>query len=1057
MSIPEFSVNRRITISMLVLIIVLFGVVSYFYLGQDLLPEMDFPVMSVLTQYEGAKSEQVEKLITRPIEELMATLPDVQRITSKSQEGISIVTVELKWGTNTDQSVANARAKLLEMEQSLPSDSKDPLVLKMDMNQMPVIMYAVSGMDNGYKLRQYLEDVVGPQLEQVDGVAMVICMGGETREIRVEADPAKLDSFGLTLSQVSRAIQAENVDDTAGNIIVGPSENLLTIKGEFRTPEEIEEVAIAELPDRIVRVRDVAKIIDDYKDRRNRTRRNGMDCVLMAAMKQSGANTTTTGTALQKKLEELKTKMPPDIKFTIGMDMSEMIRRIVKFTQNNAIQGAILAVFFVWLFLKNWRPTLIIFLAIPISVLTAFIGMYIMGYTFNIMTLGGIALGVGMLVDNAVVATENTYRHLEAGEDRVRAAATGANEVMLAITASTFTTVAVFIPMSLVGGVASQIARPMSVTIVLSLLASLFVAITIVPAMTATLFRRRTPQEIENDIESFHLFKKMKAGYRQTLAYLVDKGWPVLVFVVVILAGALLIAKYNLGGEFMPAQDAPILFGQVELPVGSTLEETDRVVSVMEKYALEHEKELGNTMFMASVGTFQEDVYASSQGFNATDVNGATFWMRLKDQENRNLSSNEIQDRLRLVMPKISVEGAKMNFIDPFGSMMSTSGESASIVVRVFGDELDRLRDTAEEIKRRISGIKGIVDTDITYKEGKPEQAIRIDRTLAAQHGLTTGQVAAEIKTALAGSVISRYREGANEYDIRVRLAPSGRDRIEQMLDMKIATPFGTQIPLRQVASIEQTTGPLQVYHENRRRKVSVTANVVNRDLMSAMDEIQGVLADLDKKLIEEGSYLSYGGAYKDRQETVTSMTWAFIVSVILVYMVMAAQFESFIHPLIVMITVPLGIVGVVIGLALMGMTISLPSMLGFVILVGIVVNNAIVMIDFINQLRRYHGKSMKEAIVEGATIRLRPILITSLTTIAGMAPMAFSHSQGSQMRAPMAIAVGSGLLFSTLLTLFVIPTAYYYLDAWSDKIKASLAHVLYKNEPSKEETEAKT
>ncbi|MBN1809728.1 MAG: efflux RND transporter permease subunit [Planctomycetes bacterium] len=1049
MSIPEFSVKRRITVFMMVLILVLFGLISYTNIGQDLIPDLEFPVMSVVTVYSGAKSEQVEKLLTKPLEEVLVTLDDVERTTSVSQEGMSIINIEFKWGTNIDLTAADARAKINQVKVFLPADAEDSIVLKFDPTQMPVVVYAVMGPGGAYQLKKHIDDVVVPQIEQVSGVAMAMSQGGEIREIRVEVNRAVLASFGLTLGDIIRAIQVENMDDTGGNILVGPKENLVTVKGEFRSPEEIGEVTVAVRPGRPIKVKDVARVLDDYKDQRYRLRVNGSDsAVFLAVLKQSGANTATTSKLVKEKIEELKPQLMTGVEFLKIMDVGEIITRITARTSENALMGALLAIAFVWLFLRNWRPTLIIFLAIPISVLTAFIGMYALGYTFNLMTMGGLALGVGMLIDNAVVVVENTYRHLEMGKSRADAAMQGTTEVDSAIFASTMTTVVVFIPMVLVAGVASRMARPLAFTIVIALCASLFVAITIVPAMTATLFRRHSQEELAAARAKMVLFPKASAAYRAVLDYILNKGLLVLGAVVLLIAGAVAISG-NMGGEFIPSADQPFLLMMAELPVGSTLEETENVVSAVADYASAHKDEMGLITVMTSIGVYEDDPYASAQGMNAKDVNGGMMMLSAHYKgEGREMVSSEIENRLREQVPKIDVEGVRVEFQDPFGGMTSTSGETSPIVVKIFGDDMQEIMDTAYRVRDIVATVAGIVDAKVSFSEGKPEKTFRIKRELAAQHGLTTSQVASELRTALDGRVIGRYRESDDEYDLLVRFREKDRDALEKLMDLNIATPTGALLPLGQVVEEETSVGPLQIIREDRRRKVSVTAKVVGRDPVGAVKEIREKLASVNRELVAKGGFLAYGGTFKDYVDTVDAMTWAFAAAVLLVYMVMAAQFESLSHPLVVMVTVPLGIVGVVLGLALFGKTLSMPAMLGFVILVGIVVNNAIVMIDFVNLLRRRDGMEKREAIINGAVTRLRPILITSLTTVGGMAPMALSRSQGSEMRSPMAIAVACGLLFGMLLTLFVIPTVYYYVDGWAERLRKALARILYRGEP---------
>lgn len=1048
MSIPEFSVTRRVTVLMLILIVTLFGVISFFNIGQDLFPDIEYPVLAVLTQYEGASSREIEKLVTKPLEEAASTLKDVTRVTSVSREGVSVITIEYNWGTNVDLAAEDARSQLGIIKALLPEDCQDPLVLKFDPTMMPVLMMGATGMNDRYGLRKYLTDVLAPRIEQVEGVAMVIVMGGEIREVQVVVDKEALDALAFTLSDVIRALRAENVDQSSGHVQVANREAMLKVSGEFVSAEEAGGVIVGWRNGRAVKVADVATVVPSgQKETRGRIRSNGEPAAFLAIMKQSGANAALTSVRVRKRLAALADTMPPGFELQELFDFGDVIRKIVKKTTGNAVTGALLAMLFMYLFLRNWRPTLAISLAIPLSLLTAFIGMYALDYTFNLMTLGGLALGVGMLVDNAVVVVENTYRHLERGRARIEAAVLGATEVDTAITASTFTTVAVFIPLVLVGGVAARMARPLAFTICLALGSSLFVAITLVPAIAASLFRAKSSEELAQEATRGRLFRAVLGHYRAMLEWLLDKGAYVVAAVTLLVAAAAFMGNQYLGGEFLPVADKPLLFLQLELPVGSTLDDTDRVVSVIEEYALAHKDELGIHTVMVNAGVFEEDRYAATQQGNPVDVNEAALYVRLAYREDRPLTSPEIQDILRRITPNLEpVPDAKTTFIDPMGQMTTTSQENAPIVLKLLGNDLEALTAAAEEVRRRVAGIKGIGDVKVNMRPGRPEQVIRLDRELAAQFGLPTGLAAQELRAALAGTVATRYRERGDEFDVRVRLEAGDRDALEKLLDLGITTPAGVTVPLRQIAHMATETAPQQIFRENRRRKVSILVNPgKDLDLRTAVAEIRKALADYQPELARRGAFLEISGQYEDWVDTVWAMLWAGIAAIILVYMVMAAQFESLYQPLVVMITVPLGFVGVVLGLGLTGRSVSLPAMLGFVILVGVVVNNAIVMIDYINLLRRRDRLDKRSAILEAAMTRLRPILITSLTTILGMLPMAMSQSQGSEYRSPMAIAVASGLAFAMLLTLFVIPVAYNYFDTWAERLVIYLKRVMYR------------
>ena len=668
----------------------------------------------------------------------------------------------------------------------------------------------------------------------------------------------------------------------------------------------------------------------------------------------------------------------------------------------------------IFLFLGNWRPTLIISLAIPLSVVTIFMGIYALDYTFNIMTLGGLALGIGMLVDNAVVVIENTFRHLdELGENRNEAAKAGATEVGMAITASTLTTMAVFLPMVLTSGIAGKLSRPLAVTVCLALLASLFVSITIVPMIASSILKGRK-RDKTGQTSTRSRFEPIRNIYRRCLLWALRHRKTVLGATLFLFAGSLGMVTL-LGTEFMPKQDIPILSMMAKMPVGTNLEETNRVINQIEDIVLDQPETLYITPFIGLSEMTKMDV---AWGMGAADVNEAEIMVKLVDMEDRNRSSDEITDEIRGRLPK--VQDAEFNFID-IGETMMGGGVESPIEVKVFGKDLSVLKEITTSIAERCRDIPGFRDIEVSLKAVKPEIQIKVDREKAARLGLTVGTIGRTVKEAFLGIVASEYRIGGDEYDLRVRFQDLDRDSVSDIRNINISSPLGPQIPLYQVAEIGYGKGPVEITRENQERKVTVKGNTIGRDMGSIVTDIKERVAKIN---IPEGYFVKFGGRYEDMQEAFSSLSWAFLMAIMLVYMIMAAQFESLRTPFVIMFTVPLAFIGVVFGLFAFGKTLSVPALMGVVILAGIVVNNAIVMIDYISRLKK-GGIEFGEAIVEGAVVRVRPILITAITTILGMLPMALSHTEGAELRSPMAVAVASGLLFSTFLTLFIIPIVY--------------------------------
>jgi hydrophobic/amphiphilic exporter-1 (mainly G- bacteria), HAE1 family len=1007
MNLPEFSVNRRVTISMMIMIILLFGIISFFQLGLDLMPEMEFPMLTVMTKYEGVAAEDVEQLVTRPLEEVVSRIKGVKTVSSISEEGMSIITAEFNWGTNLDFAGQDIRENIGQMSMFLPEDMDDPMVLKQDMSQMPVVISGVTGMKNTQLLKRYLKDNVIPRLERIDGVAGAMVFGGLDREINIHLDKSRLETYNISMDQIMGALYMANKNTSGGYAISGHKEYLVRTVGEFSDLETISETVVGNSGMQPLRVKDIAHITDGYKERRHHMRMNERDAVIMFVTKQSGSNTVQVIRAVNKTLDELRTTMPKDIRFKDVIDQASLIENATTNTTSTALIGGILAIMILFFFLRNWRPTITIAIAIPISIITSFIGLRVFDYTFNMITIAGFALAVGMLIDNAVVVIENIYRHLEEGMIRVEAAKVGATEVGMAITASTLTTMAVFVPMALGGGVAGQITQPLAVTICVGLLASLLVAISIVPMMASVIFKKRTGEEY-TETHGTKGINALRRRYEGALRWALGHRVIVLVLVFILLAGSI-VGAYFLGAEFMAGGDNGMAIFNVKLPVGTNLEETNRIVSVIEKTCNEIPEAEG---VIAMVGP--GEMGSGEGGFGASDVNEAMFMMSFKNKPIRKRSTDEIVDEIRNSLPKLY--DVEINFLDMSNSM--GGGAESPVEIKFFGKDFDVLKEKANTALALIKDVEGLRDLNISMREGKPELRIVPDREKSAAMGLSMNDVGEAVRKANLGQVVTRFRDKGDEIDVRIRLDERDRYSVDDIRTLPVVSRMGITTPVANVADIVHTEGPIKIRRENRIRKVSLTANIKGRDIGSIIADIKERLKPVD---MPSGYFIEYGGSYKQMQESMKDLLFALIIAVILIYMIMAAQFESFTQPLVIMATFPLAFIGVVVGLAVTGYSISVPAVIGFIMLAGIVVNNGIVMLSYVNQLEQ-KGMEKMEALVQAASVRLRPILITSLTTIIGVVPMALSRSQGSEMRAPIGISVGFGLLFSTVLTLIVVP-----------------------------------
>ena len=1024
MKIPELSVNRRVTTIMLGLILVVLGMISFTRLGLDFFPELEYPTVSVITNYSGVSPEDIENTITRPLEQVINSVSGVKNVNSVTSEGISVIMVDFEWGTNLDFAAQDIRDQIGISQSYLPEDATDPLVVKFDISQMPIIFWGITSNMPTYELKEMFEEEVTPRLERIEGVASAQVFSTDTREILVELDRAALESRMLSSDQVIQTLRMENLNLPAGYIVERHSEFLVRTLGEFENLDDIRETVVGSTQTgEPIYLDDVADVKDSIKEPRYLARVQNENGVYLFISKRSGANTVTAAEAVKKELEEIKSTLPEGIEFYTAMDQADMIQDVIRKTGGNALAGGILAILFIFIFLGNWRPTVTIAVAIPLSVIATFIAFYAAGYTLNLLTLGGLALGIGMLVDNAIVVIENIFRHLEEGEKRKQAAKIGASEVGMAITASTLTTIAVFFPMVFAQGITGKLTRGLALAIAFSLVASLFVALTIVPMMASYIFKLK--KKNKEGRRKKKLFSRIRDFYEHNLLRALQNRGKVLGGALVLLVISLALVPF-IGTEFMPSSDRDMLLIKVKMPIGTSLEETDRVTSLVEE-AMFKEPEV--EIVSAQVGSMaEEDASDAASPFAASGVHESLLWVGLKEQEERSLSDLEVLEKIRGKLPRY--KGVEYESIDM--SQMMMGGAEAPVEIKVFGKDLSRLKETADEIVRRIKEIEGLRDVRHSVEEGKPEYQIQIDREKAARMGLMVAQVGNTIQTYSLGRVATKYREGDDEFDIRVQLQEKYRDDLDDIKNIPIMTPSNSLIKLSQIATITKDEGPIEINRENQGRVVTILANIAGRDLGSVMTDVRENLADLEKAL-PGGYFLEYGGQYEDMQDAFLIMIGVFALASLLVYMIMASQFESFSHPLVIMFTIPLGVIGVVIALLVTGKTVSLISLIGFIILGGIAVNNGIVMVDYINQLKR-RGTEIKEAILKGCAVRLRPVLITALTTMIGMLPMAVSTSAGSEMRAPMAISVIGGLFVTTLLTLFVIPIMYSLFEKVSFK-----------------------
>lgn len=1035
MNLPEFSVKRRVTITMATILVVILGVVAFSGLGFEMMPELEFPVITISTRYPGASSEDIEQTITKPIETIAAGVEGVTNIISTSSGDASSVMVEFEWGTNLDAAAQDLRDGIERILDFLPEGAQRPLVMKSDITQMPVIVYGITGMEDTYEMRKLLEDEVEPRLTQLPGVASVIVAGGKQAEKQIIVDKTKLTQNNISIDELVQILLAQNLNLSAGYVEQRQTEYLIRTLGEYKSLDEIANTPVRITQNgSVIYVKDVAKVVDGYKEERNYVRTNKQPTAMMMVSKESGANTLEVANLVKERLVELRANLPAELEFYEIFDQGEMIDRVTSSTIVNLVQGAILAILIMLLFLRNWRPTLTIAIAIPVSVIATFVLVYLAGYTLNIMTIGGLALGVGMLVDSAIVVIENIYRHLEMGKKRIEAAKVGASQVGMAITASVLTTVAVFIPMVFTGGMTGQLVEGMALTVSFALVASLLVALTVVPALSSVLFKQRASAEEYKKVIGESRFEKLRERYAKVLDWTLHHKGRVLLIVALIFVISLSLIPI-LGTEFIPSSDTPMQIIRVDMPIGTKLDETNMVIMQLEDILAELKE---TEYFMTTVGPM-------GAGFGAADVNEGMVFLRLCDKEERSRESDEIMEEIRSKAPKL--ENVRL----VFSGMGDTGmGMGNSIEFKIFGDDLDQLKELSLQVEEKIINVEGVRDIQNSMKEGKPELHLIINKDKAFQYGITTAQIASAVRTTTYGTTAGVFREAGEEIDILVRLEEESRNSIDDINNISIASPMGFTIPLNHIVEIQEKEGPVEISRENQTRIATIQTNIVGRDLGTAVEDIWSAVGDIERDL-PSGYYFEIGGAYEDMQESFEALGYALLLAIIIVYAIMASLFESFSHPFVIMFTLPLGLIGVVLFLLISGFTFSVPVFVGFIILAGIVVNNGIVLVDHINRLRR-EGMEKKKAIIQAGKARIRPVLMTALTTMGGMLPMALSTGSGSELRAPMAVAVIGGLITATFFTLFVIPTLYSVFDRVSKKASQGIMNTLHGEEKTEDD-----
>ncbi|CCU80181.1 RND multidrug efflux transporter; Acriflavin resistance protein [Halanaerobium saccharolyticum subsp. saccharolyticum DSM 6643] len=999
MKLSDFSIKRSVTTAMVILMVLLIGTVALSRLSLDLYPDITFPGAAIITNYEGVGSEEIENLISKQIESSVATVEGVESINSTSSMGTSTVVVEFNWDRNMDFAVQDLREQVdLISNAVLPENAESPIIFKFDPSMLPIMNYGVSaeGLEID-ELKKEVEDKLVPRLERISGVAQVNMQGGLEREIIIALKRDKVNYYNLDFDTITNIVRAENVNVSAGDVLQGDKEFLVRTVGKFSNLDEIRNINVP-VGNGQIKLSDVAEVRDGFADLSTLSRTNGERSLALSIQKQTDANTVEVASSVRQEIERIRNEYP-DFSFALAMDQSEFIEDSIASVSQNAILGGLLAVIILFLFLRNIRSTIIIATAMPISIIGTFILMYFADVNLNVISLGGLALGVGMLVDNAVVVLENIYRYRSMGEGKIEAAREGASEVGMAIAASTITTVVVFLPIVFVEGMAGQLFKDLALTVAFSLIASLMVALTLIPMLASKILKIK-PKELERNKKE----GRIKRIYKGALSRALKHRWVFVVLLIVLLAGSFALVP-QLGFEFMPNTDQGAFSVSYELPVGTALSRSNEVSTEIESVLMNIEE----------VETVIATVGSGGRMSSNTSSHIGNLNVQLVDLAERDRSTSEIMEEIR---QRINIPDLDISVEEQQGG---AGGGGAPVNIKLLGDDLNILAKETANAVAAIEDIEGLREIEDSFSEGQPEYQINVNRSIASRFGLNVSQIANTVRTAISGSTVTRYEVAGDEYNIRVRLEENQIEQMSQVPDLNIQTPSGQMIPLSRVANLEITEGPVEILRQDQERYSEITADIHGVDLGTIMGQIQERLAKVE---LPDGYRFSYEGEFADVQESFSSLAMAFGLAVLLIYMVMASQFESLVHPFTIMFTIPLAVIGVIFGMYLTNSIVSVASILGLITLAGIVVNNAIVMVDYINQLRR-RGSEKIEAIITAGTVRLRPIMMTALTTILGLLPIALGIGEGSESTQPMGIVIVSGLTFATFLTLFVIPIFY--------------------------------
>src|SRR5690625_4363138 len=998
---------------MIVVAIIALGIVSLRGLVVDLFPQIDLPIAVVATSYEDAAPEDIENLISKPVEGAVSSVEGIDMVQSQSQSGSSLVLMTFKNGVDLDQALLDVRERVDQIKGFLPEQSRDPSIIRFSPDQMPVIWVSLTG-KNAEALTQIAEEEVVPYFERQEGVASVTVEGGKEREIQLILDQAKLQQYGVSTQELMQALNSSNQSASVGRIDKGNQDLQLWVTGEFESIDDIKNTSIQTQAGAVIHLDDVAEVNDTLYKSCEVTLVDGEPSIFIYIMTKTNGNTVDVATNIKESMNELKSELPSDLNLNVVIDTSQFIEMSIDSVMSNILIGGAISVIVLLLFLKSIRATLVIGVSIPIAIISTFILMYFTGETLNVLTLGGLALGIGMMVDSSIVILENIYSYRQKGHTLFKSATKGASELAPAIIASTTTTLVVFLPIVFVDGIASDLFTPLALTVSFSLIASLVVAITLVPMLSSKLLSKAMEKQ-DKPYWFDRFLARVNHLYHAILKWVLKHRKTTITGTIIAIAISIAFIPF-IGTEFVPSSDQGQVNISVETAPGSSLKYTEEIAEqVNDKLA--HYEDVVETNYMSIGG--------GDFGGMGSNSNVAAYTMQLIPSSERDQTTTDIVQQIDTDLQDIP--GAEVTVSAMDGGM----GFGDPITIELNGPEHEVLRELSELVVTEISKVDGIYNLESSSSGGVPQMSIVVDKERAATYGLTPDQITGQGQLQFTGQLATLYRESGREMDVTLMYPEDERSTISDLEDMKIQTPTGATVPLSELAEFVGVQGPVTLLRQNQQPQINVSSEIMDRDLGSIVKDVEQTMENMN---LPEGYSYDIGGEAEDMRESFTDLAIALVFSVFLVYAVMAVQFENFLFPFIIMFAMPTSVIGIVFGHLIAGISFSIPGFIGIIMLAGIVVNNSIILVDYINILRS-EGMDRYEAVLQAGRSRLRPILMTTLTTVLAMIPLGLALGEGAELQQPLAITIIFGLTASSMFTLLFVPVIYTLFDDLTAKI----------------------